>query len=181
MSKSTGGFLRVDSLIELGYDPLAYRYFCLSAHYRSKLNFHWESLDGAVTSLERLRAYAYDWGVPGQVDETFRDKFHSEINDDLNMPRALATVWELAKSNLPSSTKKATIIEFDRVLGLNLADWSPPQTEIPEHILQMVEARQLARNEKRWQDADALRLSITAAGYEIEDTPQGPRVKARKN
>ena len=72
------------------------------------------------------------------------------------------------------------MIQFDRVLGLNLGNWTPVVENIPEEISALAEQRQLARQEKRWQDADSFRQQIAAAGYEIEDTPQGPRIKARK-
>jgi cysteinyl-tRNA synthetase len=94
------------------------------------------------------------------------------------MPRALALTWELVKSDLPAATKKATILEFDRVLGLGLAEWEPVEEEIPAEILELAEQRQQARIEKRWADADALRDQITAAGYMIEDTAEGPRISA---
>jgi cysteinyl-tRNA synthetase len=180
MSKSSGEFLRLESLVERGYDPLAYRFFCLGAHYRSKLNFHWESLDGAATALDRLRTAVYEWGDPGQVDEEFMDRFQGEVNEDLNMPRALAVTWDLVKGDLPTSVKKATILEFDRVLGLRLAEWQPKEEEIPAEILAMVEERQKARQEKRWKDADMLRSQIQEAGFEVEDTPAGPKVKTKK-
>jgi cysteinyl-tRNA synthetase len=180
MSKSSGEFLRLQVLIDRGYDPLAYRFFTLSAHYRAKLNFAWEGLDSAATSLDRLRNQVYEWGAPGTVDEEYVGKFKNQINDDLNMPRALAVTWDLARSNLPAATKKGTILLFDRVLGLNLAGWQPLQVEIPNEILALVQQRQAARSEKRWADADVLRLQVTQAGYEIEDTPQGARVKPRK-
>jgi cysteinyl-tRNA synthetase len=182
MAKSAGGFLRVQTLLDRGYDPPAYRFFCLSAHYRAKLNFTWESLDGAATALNRLRNAAYEWGAPGAVDEDYMERFAQQINDDLNMPRALAVVWELVKSDLPPATKKATLLEYDRVLGLRLAGWKPPETEqaAPDDILALVQQRQQARAEKRWKDADALRAQVTEAGYEIEDTQQGPRVRLRK-
>jgi cysteinyl-tRNA synthetase len=178
MAKSAGDFLRLKTLIDRGTDPLAYRFFCLSASYRTKLNFNWESLDGAESALNRLRTAVYDWGQPGNVDEDYMDRFNDHINDDLNMPRALALTWELVKSDLPPSTKKATILEFDRVLGLRLAEWEPVEEEIPAEILELAEKRQQARAEKRWADADALRDEITAAGYMIEDTPEGPRISA---
>ena len=180
MSKSSGSFLRLNSLVEMGYDPLAYRYFCFSAIYRAKLNFNWESLDAAAKSLSRLQNYAYDWGDPGEFDPSFMDRFRAEIYDDLNMPRALALTWELTRSTLPNEVKKATLLEFDRVLGLNLANWSPRQTQIPDFIQSMVNERQLARKEKRWQDADHLRQKILDSGYEVEDTPEGPRLKIRR-
>lgn len=180
MSKSSGQFLRVQTLIDAGYDPLAYRYFCLNALYRAKLTFSWEGLSGAARSLDRLRATCYEWGEPGEVDEEFREKFTNEINDDLNMPRAMAVVWELTRSDLPPAVRKATLLEFDRVLGLRLADWKPEETPVPEEVLALVAERQRARQEKRWADADALRQQIIEAGFEVEDTPQGPRLKARK-
>ncbi|MCI0696450.1 cysteine--tRNA ligase [candidate division KSB1 bacterium] len=180
MAKSAGAFLRVQTLIERGIDPLAYRFFCLGAHYRSKLNFTWESLQGATTALDRLRMAAHEWGEPGAPDEKYVGKFIEQVNDDLNMPRALAVTWELVKSDLPNAKKKATLLHFDNVFGLKLAEWKPVETVVPEAILALVEQRQQARKEKRWKDADALRVQVHAAGYEIEDTPQGPRVRPRK-
>lgn len=180
MSKSGGGFLRVLSLIERGYDPLAYRLFCLSAHYRAKLNFSWDGIDASAKSLERLRVAAYAWDQPGTADGDYLARFSEPINEDLNMPRAMAVTWDLVKSALPAQVKKATLLEFDKVLGLGLAGWAPAEEKIPDKILDLVEKRLLARREKRWKDADALRDQIGAAGYTLEDTPQGPRVKATK-
>jgi cysteinyl-tRNA synthetase len=180
MSKSTGKFLRIQTLIDRGYDPLAYRYFCLSAHYRAKLSFSWEGLDGANNSLERLRNTVYEWGPAGVADTGYIEKFSEQINDDLNMPRALAVVWDLARSDLETATKKATMLYFDRILGLRLGQWQPVQDAIPAEILALVASRQAARSDKRWADADSLRRQVSEAGYEIEDTPQGARVKAKK-
>jgi cysteinyl-tRNA synthetase len=180
MSKSSGGFLRIESLVERGYDPLAYRLFAMSAHYRSKLNFSWEGLDGAVTALDRLRTAAFDWGSAGELDDDYAQRFRQQIYDDLNMPRALAVAWDLVRSDLPPALKKATILYFDQILGLRLAEWQPPEEVVPDEILALVAARQQARQDKRWQDADSLRAQVIANGYEIEDTPQGPRVKRKK-
>jgi cysteinyl-tRNA synthetase len=93
MAKSAGDFLRTQTLIDQGYDPLAYRYFCMGAHYRAKLSFTWEALDAAATALQRLRTIAHDWGQPGEADLTYMHRFKEQINEDLNMPRALAVVW----------------------------------------------------------------------------------------
>ncbi|HOU15104.1 MAG TPA: cysteine--tRNA ligase [Anaerolineae bacterium] len=179
MGKSAGNFLRVQTLIEQGYDPLAYRFMCLGAHYRSRLSFTWEGLDGAQTALNRLHTAMYAWGEPGALDEDYVDKFAAHVNDDLNMPRVLALTWDLVKSDLPDATKKATLLFFDQVMGLRLAEWKPVEAAIPAEIMALVEQRTVARKEKRWKDADALRAQVTAAGYEIEDTPQGPRVRKR--
>jgi cysteinyl-tRNA synthetase len=177
MSKSAGDFIRLQTLIDMDYDPLAYRYFCLNAHYRSKLNFSWESLDGAVVALDRLRAASHGWGASGTADPDFIRRFCAEVNEDLSTPRALALTWELVKSDLPDPIKKGTLLEFDRVLGLGLAEWEPRQETIPEEILALAQQRQEARVERRWAEADALRDQIVAAGYEIKDTPEGPRIK----
>ena len=179
MGKSEGNFLRLQTLIERGYDPLAWRFFCLGAHYRSKLNFAWEALDSAAAALNRLRTITHAWGPSGTANRAYLEQFLAHINKDLNTPRALALIWELAKSDIPVSEKKATVLEFDRVLGLGLASWTPGGTVVPEDIRSLVEERQQARREKRWQDADALRDTIRQAGYEIEDSPQGPRIRQR--
>jgi cysteinyl-tRNA synthetase len=180
MGKSAGNFLRVQTLIDQGYDPLAWRMFCLNALYRAKLSFTWDGLDGAAISLDRLRGAVYEWGEPGAINEAYREKFFGIVNDDLNMPRAMALTWELVKSDLPNATKKATILFFDQVLGLRLGEWQPVEGSIPAEITAKVEERQLARREKRWKEADALREQVLEAGYEIEDTPQGARVKQKK-
>lgn len=178
MAKSVGGFLRIQTLVEHSIDPLAYRLFCLGAHYRAQLNFTWDSLDGAATALNRLRLAAHEWGQLGTIDEAYMERFAAQVNDDLNMPRALALTWELVKSALPASTKKATLLEFDKVLGLGLAAWQPMAEAVPKEILALAELRQHARTEKRWQDADALRDQISAAGYIVEDTPDGSHVRS---
>lgn len=180
MSKSSGDFLRVESLVEMGYDPLAYRMFCLNASYRQKLNFSMDGLDAAAKSLDRLRAITLELGDPGTVDEGYIERFTEMINDDLNMPRAIALTWELVRSDLPQDVRKATLLKFDTVLGLDLANWKPQLEEAPAEVLELMSRRQQARAEKRWQDADALREQITAAGWELMDTPDGPKLKQRR-
>ena len=177
MGKSAGNFLRLQMLLDRGYDPLVWRYFCLGAHYRAKLSFAWEGLDGAATALNRLRLAAHEWGAPGQPDEGYRQRFAEQVNDELNTPRALALAWDLVRSDRPPDVKKATLLEMDRVFGLRLAGWRPGEESLPDEIQALVEQRQQARREKRWQAADELRARIRAAGYEVEDTPQGPRVR----
>lgn len=177
MSKSSGEFLRLQSLIDRGYDPLSYRYFALNANYRSKLTFTWEGLDSAQTSLERLRNATYEMGESGNLDKGYVDKFTEQINEDLNMPRALAVTWELVHSDLPSDIKKATLLKFDTVLGLNLATWQPEEEILPEEILRLLDLRQKARENKDWAKADAIREQLTVAGYQVKDTLDGPQVK----
>jgi cysteinyl-tRNA synthetase len=179
MAKAAGDFLRLQTLMERGYDPLAYRFFCLSAHYRAKLNFTWDGLDGAATALQRLRLAFHAWESPDWADAGYLARFTEQVNDDLNLPRALAVTWDLVTSDMPMTTKKATLLEFDRVLGLGLAEWQPTEAVAPDAIIVLVQERQRARAEKRWRDADLLREQVKAAGYEIADTPQGPRLRSQ--
>lgn len=179
MAKSSGEFLRLQTLIDRGHDPLAYRYFCLSGHYRTKLSFSWEGLESAETALNRLRKACYEFGEPGAIDSAYLKQFTDRINNDLNMPQALALAWDLVKSHLPEATKKATLLKFDEVFGLRLQSWEPAeQKAIPDEIIAMVEERQAARAQKDWQKADELRDLIVAAGYELMDTPDGPKIQA---
>ncbi|MBT9316194.1 cysteine--tRNA ligase [Leptothoe spongobia] len=180
MAKSSGEFLTIQRLVDRGYDPLAYRYFCLNASYRAKLNFTWQSLDGAGTALNRLRTISHGWGEAGIPDDSYIQRFTSHVNNDLNMPQTLALTWEMVKGDLPDDTKKATLTEFDKVLGLQLADWSPITDTIPEEIMALAQQRHQARLEKRWQDADQLRDQLMAAGYSVKDTPEGPQVNSNE-
>lgn len=178
MSKSTGEFLRLAALQEREIDPLVYRYFCLTAHYRTQMSFSWESLEANGTALNRLYEAAYSWGDPeGEPLEDYVQRFNNCVNDDLNMPRALAVTWELVKSDHPEGQKKATLLAFDEVFGLNIASWKPTEVEIPEQVLALAEQRQEARANKDWARSDELRDEALALGYAIEDTREGPRVK----
>lgn len=177
MSKSSGEFLRLQTLIDREIDPVVYRYFCLTAHYRSQLSFSWESLESSRVALERLYQAAWNWGEPGEVSERWYNDFLTCVNDDLNTPRALAVTWEMIRSDEPDDVKKATLLAFDRLLGLDIENWQPEAVEIPEDIQQMAEQRETARREKNWQRADELRDAILAAGFTIEDTRDGPRLK----
>jgi cysteinyl-tRNA synthetase len=174
MSKSDGSFIRLDSLIERGFDPLAYRYLVLGAHFRSKLVFSWAALEAAQTALGRLRLGFYRLPAGGAPDPAYRERMLAELNDDLNTPRALALAWELLKSGLPGEVQKATLAWLDGALGLGLEAWRPETIAVPDAVLELVEARQRARVEKRWADADALRAAIEAAGFSVRDTAAGP-------
>lgn len=180
MAKSRGEFLRIQSLLDRGIDPLAYRYYCLNANYRSKLRFSWESLEGAATAFERLRKMSHALGEAGPVNEEMMDAFQERINGDLNMPRALALTWELIRSDLPDAVKKGTLLQFDRVLGLGLAEWEPEEEVVPEEIWALAHERSEARTQKQWQKADEIRDKIAAAGYELEDTVDGTHVHAKE-
>ncbi len=179
MSKSSGEFLRLQTLIDNNYDPLSYRYLCLTAHYRSDLKFTWESLDSAATALHRLRSAVYGWGDPGMADERFIDRFRQEVFDDLNTPKGLAVIWSLVKSELAPEVKKATVLQCDKLLGLNLADWEPAVESIPPEVTELLALRSQARQAQNWAEADKFRDQILALGYAIKDSPQGTTVRKR--
>jgi cysteinyl-tRNA synthetase len=173
MSKSDGSFIRLDSVVERGFDPLAYRYLALTAHYRSKLVFSWEALEAAQTALGRLRRAYVALPSGGVADPAYQERMQAKLNDDLNTPRALALAWELLKSALPGAVQKATLGWLDHALGLGLDAWTPDVHAVPAAVRELVEARQQARAEKRWADADSLRAAIEAAGFSVRDTPAG--------
>ena len=176
MAKSAGQFLRLQSLVEADYDPMVYRYLCLTAHYRTQLSFGWDSLTACRSALARLRKMCFQWGEPGEPDADLVMQFDAHINNDLNLPRALALTWDLRTTDIPDANKKATLLHFDRVFGLRLGEWQPDELDIPAEVEELLKERESARLEKRWQEADSLRDKILAAGYQIEDTPAGPRL-----
>lgn len=180
MSKSSGEFLRLQSLVDRGYDPLAYRYLCLTASYRSDLKFTWGSLDASVTALSRLRNTVHGLGESTAVAREWLDRFQSHIADDLNACSALAVMWGMLKSDLADGAKKATVLEMDKVLGLNLAAWQPTEIVVPEDVLDLAGQRSQARKDRDFAAADALRDAVLARGYEIEDTADGFLVKPVK-
>ena len=179
MSKSSGEFLRLQTIIERDYDPLSYRYLCLTAHYRSDLKFTWQSLDSAQTALNRLRHATHQWGQSGTPDNHYLQQFRQTIYDDLNTPKALAVIWNLVKSDLDPATKKATLVQCDQALGLNLKDWQPTALAMPDQIKELMALRAHARASKNWSEADKLRNQIAAQGYEIEDSATGATLRKK--
>ena len=180
MAKSAGEFLRIASLVSRGYDPIAYRYLCLTGHYRSQLNFTWDALDAAATGLDRMRHAFHALPRTGdEPDAVALDRFTEELNDDLNLPRALALAWEVLRGDMAGGVRRATLTRFDEVFGLGLADWTPPVIEAPADIRATAEARLAARKAKQWAEADRLRGELHAAGWEMEDRADGYALKPR--
>jgi cysteinyl-tRNA synthetase len=181
MAKSAGGFLRVATLVERGYDPLAYRYLCLTGHYRTQLNFTWDALDAAQTGLDRMRHgfHALPDDARAQPDAALTDRFTDEINDDLNLPRALAVAWEALRGDLAPGIKRATLARFDDVLGLGLAHWRPGVIDVPADIEAIAAARAAARKARNFAEADRLRHELASLGWEMEDRADGYRLKPR--
>ena len=179
MSKSGGAFVRLQTLIDRGIDPLAYRYLCLTTHYRSQLNFTDDALNSAANGFDRMRMLVHRLGAPQVPDDDYLGRFRTELSNDLNLPRALALAWELLKSDLPDGVKKATILCFDETFGLRLAFWQPAVVSIPipQALMELMTQRELARNERRWSDADRMRAQAREIGYELDDTPQGQQAR----
>lgn len=176
MSKSLGNFITIKSIAEKGFSPLAYRYFVLGAHYRAKANFTWEALTGAQTALQRL----HDHLGPevGEIDRDYQQRFLELILDDLDTPRALALAWEVAKdSNLNEADKTATLLDFDRVLGLGLK--VKKQEIVPEEIKAMVHDREIAREHKNWKKSDEIRDQLNLLGWSVLDTENGPEIRKK--
>jgi len=177
MGKSGGNFIILKNLKEKNISPLAFRYLCLTGHYRSKLNFSWEGLEGAKNSLYKIYETISAWKKVGKVEKKYQEEFLSFINDDLNIPVALALMWKLIDSTLNPEVKLATIFEFDKVFGLNLKDVWRRLRKIPNQVKKIVKLREKARKEKNWQEADRLRQEIKKLGYQVEDTTEGSIIK----
>ncbi|MDE7395031.1 MAG: cysteine--tRNA ligase, partial [Clostridiales bacterium] len=185
MSKSLGNTYTIDQLIERGYYPLAFRYFCLNAHYRKKLNFTFVGLDGAQTAYNRLletlakhkaSKQAADPAVLAQAKKDFADA----VNDDLNLPLALGVLWTLLKSPYSSDVYKLAL-EFDKVLGLGLDNLPPikeeEQVDAPDAVRALAEERKAARAAKNWAESDRLRDEIAKCGYAVLDGKDGYTLK----
>ncbi len=181
MAKSEGNFMTLENaFVQNGIDPLAYRYAAFLTHYRKPMEYSPEAMEGAVNGVRHLRNQvrtlkdAAD-DKQGQICDDLRAQFLKEINDDLNMPRAMAVVQELLKSDRAPEDKLATVFDFDRVLGLDLARADKAGT-LPAAIEQMVAARIKARQERDFARSDELRDAIQAHGYIVQDTPEGMKV-----
>lgn len=179
MGKSEGNFITLSILEEKGYNTLSYRYFCLSAHYRSPLKFSWLAIDSSQRALNRLYENIKRYPKRDvEFHKEYEERFHSAINDDLDMPKAISIVWELIRdNNVSPEVKRSTLIQFDKVLGLSLDNPPEIKIEVPDEIWELLEERERARKEKNWEKADKIREEIKDKGYILEDTPQGPRVK----
>ena len=181
MSKSLGNLFTLQDIVSRGYDPMTFRYLLLTAHYRSPLNFTWKSIEGAKNALNSLRIAFSEWPSGGKADALAVNEFMTAINDDLNTPRAIALLWDIVNSGkFSSSVKKATLIDFDNVLGLKLSQSVTNRVDIedvPPTVQHLLNEREEMRHQKNWSGSDRLREVIHTMGYLIEDAPEGPRLK----
>ena len=202
MSKSKGEFLTVSLLEEKGYDPLAYRLFCLQSHYRRNLVFSWENLDNAQGTYNKLIARIAalkpeDGEVDEEAFEALDARFRAALDNDLNTSLAVTALYDVLKYKTNDATKLAALDSFDRVLGLSLTakaaakrDEQKKQEaaaqkfavvfdgcEVNADVEALVEARIAAKKAKNFSEADCIRDKVAALGYVIIDTAQGPKVQ----
>jgi cysteinyl-tRNA synthetase len=180
MAKSGDGFITLRTIEEKGFDPIAYRYYLLSAHYRTQMNFSFEALEASQNAFQNIVSHIAGIKSVGKVNEYYIDRFDEAINDDLNSPQAIAVLWELIKDDavLPEN-KKATILKFDTVLGLNLEkrSFEIQSLVIPENVQFLLEERQKARDSKDWGKSDLIRNQIRQLGFEVKDTDTGQHIE----
>lgn len=187
MSKSLGNVYTISQLEEKGIEPLAFKLFCYTAHYRTKLNFTFDGVISSQKALNRLREgiIKHKNGNDNIDDETlnkYKERFIDAINDDLNIPVAMSVVWELARYELKSKKIADMLLDFDRVLGLDLINSEKylrdeAKVEIPEEIKVLLEKRKKAREDKNWALSDELRDKIKEYGYIVKDTKEGMTVE----
>ncbi len=179
MAKSADNFLTISLLEEKGFDALDYRYFCLGTHYRNPLMYSEKALESAKTARKKLFEKTLEIKESGgKCVAKFINQFTKNINDDLNTSKALATTWELLKSDLSNKEKYATLLHFDRILGFNLGKLKADK--IPANIVKLAKERLKARNDKDWKKADKLRDEITKLGYSVADTKDGYEIKTNR-
>ncbi len=188
MSKSGGTFVTLDVLKEKGYEPLAYRYLCLGAHYRTQLEFSYESMDSAAKSLKNLRSLCVQakTAAQGNAQETensraWKQKFTAAMEDDLNAPKALALTWEAVRSAELTPAEKLDFLQFaDTILSLDLfAQPAAASEQLPAEVTALLEERARARAAKDWKKSDELRDAIAQAGYIVKDTPKGQQTEKK--
>lgn len=181
MAKSADNFLTLENaLIKKGINPLVYRYAALQVHYRKPMEYSEEVLKQAEEGFTSLLNQAVSLGnEKGLVEEELKEKFIAAVNDDLNMPKAMAVLASVFKAKISPADKLATVLDFDKVLGLKLNEAKDlvkkdlRLEELPQAVRKLINDREAARSRKDWPEADRLRQEIIKAGYLIEDTKEG--------
>ncbi len=185
MAKSAGNFITLSSLMEEGYDPLDYRYFCLGAHYRTQLAFSLDALDAARSArrglVERVTQLKKAGGGPAQPTSKAReylDAFEAHAAEDLNMPKCLADLWTLVRdSSVAAGPKLGALLAMDRILGLDLVRAEESPVELDEESRRLVEEREEARKRRDWARADEIRGLLSARGIILQDEATGTRIR----
>ena len=178
MAKSEGNFLTLKSIKEKGFEPMVYRYWLLTGHYRSPLAFSLETLEAARNAHRGLIAKLSSWLDNGMAHADYYKRFLAFVSDDLDTPRALALIWEITKDlNMSEADRRATILKCDAALGLSLETEIKKHQEklkaVPERVRELLRDRDLARAEKKWKEADLIRNKIQELGFLVKDGPDG--------
>ena len=173
VSKSSGGLFTISELEKQGYHPLAFRYLCLTAHYRTQLDFSLENLQNAQNSYERLKNILSNMKDDGKTNEIYLKDFEKAIEDDMDMPKAISILWELVRDE-KAIGKIHTIKKMDEVFGLKLLE--KEKIDVSSDIKKLVEEREKARKAKDWKKADEIRSRINKAGFQVNDTSEGPKL-----
>ncbi len=179
MSKSKGAILTVSTLKEKGYNPLSFRYMCLSSHYRKQLVFNYESLDNASTSYEKLlgKIKSIKEKASGEINKenikSFQDKFKEALENDLNTSLALTTLYNVIKSDLNNNEKIYLIEDFDKILSLDLLKDKEIEKDLKKYIEEKIEERNKAKKEKNYELADKIREELLEKNITIKDTREG--------
>jgi len=186
MAKSGENFLTLQSIINHGINPLAYRYFCLNAHYRSPLFFSWEGVESANNAFKRLQSRIIEFKNVAEkengclVCEKYLNKFEKAIENDMNIPQCLAAMWDLIKdSDIYQKEKYYTLLEMDKILGFDFITMQDTNHSIEEDIAKMINERQNARRFKDFKTADRIRRELENRGIVLEDTLEGAKIKFR--
>ena len=174
VSKSKGGLYTISELERLKFKPFSYKYLCLTAHYRTQLEFSLEILKNAQNAYERLKNIIAELKDDSKENKKYLEDFEKAVNDDLHMPKALSVLWELLRDE-KAEGKIKTIEKMDRVFGLDLL--KREKIEIPAEVKRLVDEREKARKGKDWKKADELREEIKEKGFYVDDTDEGARIK----
>jgi len=177
MSKSLHNFYTLDDIKEKGFSGLDFRYLCLQANYRSKMNFTWDGLEAAKNARLRLVRIIQEFGGQnGTINKTYSDQFNLKMANDLDSSAGLAIVWELVRDDkISPEDKLATIADMDRILGLKLVE-AEQSIKLTKEQEELIKARETARANKDWALSDKLRQELLDSGVVIEDTPNGTKV-----
>ncbi len=179
MSKSKGEFLTVSLLKEKGYNPLSYRFLCLQSHYRKQMIFTFESLDIAENAYKKLLNRVANLKNDGVVDKNIKEmyitKFKETLEDDLNTSNSLTVLYEVLKSDINDATKRELVLEFDKVLSLDLmkSNTNDVDSNKKKYIQEMIKKRELAKREKNYVLADEIRNKLNEEGIVLKDTREG--------
>ena len=184
MSKSKGEFLTVSLLENKGYNPLAYRFFCLQSHYRNQLVFSYEALDKATNTYNKLLNKIKNIEVEGIIDneiiKKYQDKFKSAISNDLNTSLMLTCLYDVLKEDISGNTKLEIIKDYDKVLSLNLLKKEKElDNELIEYINKKIEERKIAKQNKDYSKADEIRKELEEKNIYLKDTREGTIYEVR--